>query len=296
MLPDKQINVALGILGGGGGGGASFILPVTRETETVNDAPIVIAPGGGGTAAVENHDFFDRVPRPGPANVSDDEQYILLINGQSISYPPYLNTQAAIGSRGYINNSMENVASASVRPGAGGGWSANEISTPVDGGVIGTETQFARGGQGCAGQLRNTDFIDHVSIRNVNGGFGGGGGQCGGGGGGGGHTGGSVFAAFHTVPSGGGYLLGPQETGYDINNFLQLSIDLNPGEDGFVDIVPVDCGCAYECDVYQETFNCVCPNDFQLTPNEVDCFQGRMNIVQKYTFVLIAHVRNVPLD
>ena len=116
---------------------------------------------------MEQHDFFVRVPRPGPANVSDDEQYILLINGQSISYPPYLDTQAAIGSRGYINDSMENVASASVRPGAGGGWSANEISTPVDGGVIGTETQFARGGQGCAGQLRNCLLYTSPSPRDA---------------------------------------------------------------------------------------------------------------------------------
>ena len=49
---------------GGGRGGASFILPVTREDEIVNNLPIVIAPGGSGSAALERYSFLDQqVPR-----------------------------------------------------------------------------------------------------------------------------------------------------------------------------------------------------------------------------------------
>ena len=269
----ENYNQLLGFVGGGGGGGASFILPVTRESESINNLPIVIAPGGGGTAAVERYDFFNHVPRPSLANMSDEEQYLLLINAQTALVPSILGVIR--GSRGYVNASRENILSPTLRPGAGGGWSSATSGIELDGGVLGSRTQFAIGGQGCFDQLRLTlDNNVQVPISNVNGGFGGGGGQCGGGGAGGGYTGGSVYAAIRFIPSGGGYFLGPQDAGYDNSSFTQLSVGLNPEEDGYVDIVPVDCGCAYDCTVYQETFKCLCPSGFQLNPNKVDCFQG----------------------
>lgn len=61
-------------VGGGGGGGASYILPVTREGEGVNDLPIVIAPGGGGSAAVERHDLFNDILRPSSDIILTDEE------------------------------------------------------------------------------------------------------------------------------------------------------------------------------------------------------------------------------
>ena len=259
-------------LGGGGGGGASFILPVTREGEMVNELPIVIAPGGGGSAAVERYNFSGTlVPRPSPAaNLTEEEEYFLLIDAQTALDPSIPGVQP--GTRGYLNNS--NVASNFLRPGTGGGWVTVGINQ--DGRALGSSAQFAIGGLGCFQQLGIP--INQIPVRNVNGGFGGGGGQCGGGGAGGGYTGGSVFGAARDVPSGGGYFLGPQSdpqgSTYDNTSFTQLSIDLNPGEDGFVDIVPVDCGCAYDCNVYQEAFQCFCPSGFQLNPNQVDCFQG----------------------
>ena len=271
QLPAGQGNAVLVISGGGGGGGASFILPVTRSTESVNGLPIVIAPGGGGTAAIERHDFFDRVPRPSSANVSDAEQFMLLIDGQDISSPSYLNIEE--GSRGFINNSADNIESSSIRPGAGGGWTSESIRSSFEGVAIGLDTQGAVGGQDCATLLRGS-FTPYVPIRNVNGGFGGGGGQCGGGGGGGGYTGGSVFASFNYIPSGGGYFLSPEQAGYDLNTTTQLSVEFSSEGEGFVDIVPVDCGCAHDCIVNQETFQCTCPQGFNLTPNGVDCYQG----------------------
>ena len=287
----SYFNEILGFVGGGSGGGASFILPVTRETETINRFPIVIAPGGGGSAAIERYDFFNEpgaVPSQNLAqNVSDEEQYLLLINAQTALDPSILGVLA--GSRGYINT--DNIASSSLRPGAGGGWTSTTSGINLDGGVLGLQSQFAIGGQGCSERLSNTiQNAVEIPIRNLNGGFGGGGGQCGGGGAGGGYTGGSVFGSARNIPSGGGYFLGPQSApqgaDYDNTSFIQLGIDLNPGEDGYVDIVPVNCGCAYDCTVYQdlEMFKCFCPSGFQLSPNEVDCFQGICSIHHNLTF------------
>ena len=288
----SYVNEILGFVGGGGGGGASFILPVTRQTETINRFPIVIAPGGGGSAAIERYDFFNEpeaVPSQNLAqNVSDEEQYLLLINAQTALDPSILGVPA--GSRGYINSGNIQ-AIATLRPGAGGGWTSTTSGINIDGGVLGLQSQFAIGGQGCSERLANTiQNAVEIPIRNLNGGFGGGGGQCGGGGAGGGYTGGSVFGAARNIPSGGGYFLGPQSApqgaDYDNTSFIQLSIDLNPGEDGYVDIVPVNCGCAHDCTVYQdlEMFKCFCPSGFQLSPNEVDCFQGICSIHHNLTF------------
>ena len=279
-------DIFFGFVGGGGGGGASFILPVIREGETVNRFPVVIAPGGGGSAAVERYEFFtDKVPRPSPANISDEEQYLLLINAQTALDPSILGVKEGTG--GYLNNS--NIDSSTLRPGAGGGWRSTGINQ--DGGELGPAPQFATGGLGCFQQAIN-DAIP-VPIRNMNGGFGGGGGQCGGGGAGGGYTGGSVYGAARDIPSGGGYFLGPQSAPqgsvYENTSFTQLSIDLNPGEDGYVDIVPIDCGCAHDCSVYQETFVCFCPSGFQFHPNEVDCFQG-MCFVRSHNSKLILNL------
>ena len=261
-------------VGGGGGGGASFILPVTREGEVVNNLPIVIAPGGGGSAALERYYFLDReAHRPGPANLTDKEQYLLLIDAQIALDPNIPGIEE--GTRGYLNSS--NFVSNALRPGAGGGW--RSVGINLDGGALGSAAQFAIGGLGCFQQLAASIAVQ-VPIRNANGGFGGGGGQCGGSGAGGGYTGGSVFGTYRTIPSGGGYFLGPQSTpqgsAYNNTSFTPLSIDLNTGEDGYVDIVPVNCGCAYDCTIYQdlEMFKCDCPDGFQLSINEVDCFQG----------------------
>lgn len=271
-LPVGKGNSVRAIVGGGSGGGASFILPVIRVNESVNNRPIVIAPGGGGTAALEKHDIFDMVPKPGLANLSEEEQFLLLINGQRNSSPSFDTADEFLGSRGFINVS---ITTPNIRPGAGGGWtSGSSSSTLSEGHAIGIDSQFAIGGQDCAIRLRSEVAGGYVPIRNVNGGFGGGGSQCAGGGAGGGYTGGSVFAATFFIPSGGGFFLGPQEAGYDVNNFVELDLKLNSEENGFVTIVPSDCGCSYRCIVYEEVFKCTCPDGFQLTANEVDCYQG----------------------
>ena len=269
MLPETERPFVQAIIGGGSGGGASFILPVFRANESFNRYPIVIAPGGAGSAAEERQEIFNEIDKPSPTNASSEEQLLLLINGQTSSYPSY--DMFVRGSRGFINESL---SSATIRPGAGSGWGAASSSTFSEGHAIGIESQFALGGQDCAIRLRGS-FTPYVPVLNVNGGFGGGGSQCAGGGAGGGFTGGSVVFSRFYIPSGGGYFLGPEEAGYDTNNFIENSLELNTAQlDGFVKIVPVDCGCSYDCIVYDETFECVCPTSFNLTPNQVDCFQG----------------------
>lgn len=122
-------------VGGGGGGGASYILPVTREGEGVNDLPIVIAPGGGGSAAVEHHDLFNDILRPSSDIIlTDEEQHIFLINAQTALHPSIQDVMVE-GSQGYINTSMVNI-SPSLRPGAGGGWSAVTSEFDQDGGAL----------------------------------------------------------------------------------------------------------------------------------------------------------------
>lgn len=143
--------------------------------------------------------------------------------------------------------------------------------------------RFAMGGLGRFQELQKWTAQLQIPIRNMNGGFGGGGGQCGGGGAGGGYTGGTVFASLRYFPSGGGYFLGPQSvlqgSAYDNTSFTQLSIDLNPGEDGYVDIVPLDCGCVDNCVIDQDMFQCSCSSGFQLHPNGMDCFQSKLSSV-----------------
>lgn len=48
--------------------------------------------------------------------------------------------------------------------------------------------------------------------------------------------------------------------------------------DGYVDIVLSDCGCVHECVVNEEAdqFECLCPEDARLAPDQSDCFKGEV--------------------
>ena len=111
-------------------------------------------------------------------------------------------------------------------------------------------------------------------LETVHGGFGGGGGQCESGGSGGGYTGGSVFSnRYFGIPGNGGFYNYFSELP---NDAVQLSVELNQEHDGFVEIVPADCGCEYECivDEEQDEFTCNCPENATLAPNGLDCYEG----------------------
>ena len=70
---------------------------------------------------------------------------------------------------------------------------------------------------------------------------------------------------------------------YTFENIPSISImeiSLN-SEDGYTDIVPVNCNCMGYCSMNEtdDTFGCFCPNDTQLAKDGFDCFSG------KYTYI-----------
>ena len=242
--------------GGGGGGGASMI---RLENEGgIQIFPFIVAGGGGGGASVLDLNFVNNVNFTHSENATLTEIYQEYVDGKIEEYDPVLSEHRT--ERGFVINTNNRTA------GAGGGYlNGNDESRRVDGSALIQEDAFAEGGRECVvTSLVPTYFTSEV------GGFGSGGGGCGGGGGGGGHTGGVVVGISNTIPGGGGHSFvsggstGPRIMGYSLNN----------ESDGYVDIVAADCGCVYECVLYEEDdqFECLCPNNTQLAPDLSDCY------------------------
>ena len=129
----------------------------------------------------------------------------------------------------------------------------------MDGRGFNMSDDFAEGGLPCS-----SDFETY-------GGFGGGGGGCGGGGGGGGYTGGSAIENTPVAPGGGGAsFVANSSSGEEV---ILLDSYNNDDAHGFVEIVPVDCGCTGSCVVHEsEQFECVCPENSVLAPDQRDCY------------------------
>ena len=244
--------------GGGGGGGASMI---RLENEGgLQVFPYIVAGGGGGGAAVLNLDFINTVNFTHSDNTTQSEIYQEFVDGKRDELDLVLSDR--LTQRGFIAQVSPDDRTA----GAGGGYvGGSDPLRRVDGSQLISEDAFAEGGRDCdTSSLFLTTFTAEV------GGFGAGGGGCGGGGGGGGHTGGAIVGAGNFVPGGGGYSfrvegsMSPETLGYDLNG----------DGDGYVDIVAADCGCVYECVVYEEEdqFECLCPNYTQLAPDLSDCY------------------------
>ena len=244
--------------GGGGGGGTSMI---RLENEGgLQVFPYIVAGGGGGGAAVLDLDFINDVNFSRSENATLTEIYREFIDAKAEDSDSVLSNRRA--EQGFV------VPSEGRTAGAGGGYlsGADDIRR-VDGSQLILEEAFAEGGTDCAvSSLVPTLFTAEI------GGFGGGGGGCGGGGGGGGHTGGAIVGAGNFVPGGGGYSF--KDGGSRRPRILELS--LNDEGNGYVDIVAADCGCVYECVVYEEEdqFECLCPNNTQLAPDLSDCYTG----------------------
>lgn len=245
-------------IGGGGGGGASMI---RLENEgALQTFPFIVAGGGGGGAAVLDLNVLDMVNFSRPVNATQEEIYQAFVDGKIEEYDPVLSNIRA--ERGFLAPETSQERS----PGAGGGYLNDLESRRVDGSQFLRQEAFGEGGVDCGTSSSPTSFASEA------GGFGAGGGGCGGGGGGGGHTGGAIVGTGNVVPGGGGY------------SFLQSS-RLNPlqvveygwnGEgDGYVEMVAADCGCAYQCFMYEEgdEFECLCPESAKLAPDLSDCFQ-----------------------
>ena len=254
--------------GGGAGGGGTLVRARNGNNKAIDDFPIAIVGGGGGTHSILDYDAVE--------DINIQTPFI----GNRLSYQVFINAHSRIndadygppGVRGVRTDSMNTVA------GAGGGYSAGVFqSIDVDGSALGREQNFAEGGLNCTQTFISTGR--HIPYSGVYGGFGGGGGACGGGGGGGGYTGGAILAAGVTIPGEGGYSL----TGNSITTSFRIYIivegTLNrEDDDGFVEIILANCGCVHTCFVNstEDTFECLCPNNTMLAPDLSDCFAGEL--------------------
>ena len=246
-------------IGGAGGGGASMI---RLENEGgLQVFPYIVAGGGGGGAAVLDLNFIDTVNFTHAVNATREEIYLEFVDGKREVFDLVLSDRQ--NQRGFIAPLSTDDRTA----GAGGGYiTGSEEARRVDGSQFIFEDDFAEGGRHCdTSTLVPTTFSPEV------GGFGAGGGGCGGGGGGGGQTGGAIVGAGNLVPGGGGYSFAQE----DVTIF---EYDWNNNGDGYVDIAPADCGCVYECLLYEEEyqFECLCPNGTQLAPDLSDCYHSEL--------------------
>ena len=248
--------------GGGAGGGASAVVLLRNDTE-LEDPPLVMSGGGAGTGAMYSHRFFT-VFYNATENLSEAIQ--IGLDGKELTYYVMYNT----GESGevYICDDFGCVDSdkPTFRPGVGGGWKSRASMTywSFDGGSF-TDLEPASGGHQCT----------TGPFEEVNGGFGGGGGGCSGGGGGGGYTGG---AAVRDTPLGcgeGGFsFVANSSSGKEV---VLLDSYTNDDAHGFVEIVPVDCGCTGSCVVYEsDQFECVCPENSVLAQDQSDCYKYGM--------------------
>ena len=229
--------------GGGGGGGASLV--VLLNVDTLVGLPLVMSGGGGGSGALY---LNGSIPVEMLRNISDAS----MLPGS--------------GNNGEVFTCIDygdctGGTKLSIRPGVGSGWKGDRSILAVDGHSFNIDDDFAEGGLPCS------------SDSETYGGFGGGGGGCGGGGGGGGYTGGSAIENTPLAPGGRGTLfVANSSSGEEV---ILLDSYTNDDVHGFVEIVPVDCGCIGSCVVYEsEQFECVCPENSVLAPDQSDCYNG----------------------
>ncbi len=244
--------------GGGGGGGSMLWAPNAQDNYTDEILPLIAASGGGGTSVVLDYTsiLVNSIPI---GNLTDREYYINWINGQPVI------VDALIGEN--FTGSVGNQPSMGIAAGYGSGWRFPESPSITfdieDGSLISQNENFSIGGQNCLPEATDP-FV------NVTGGFGGGGGGCSEGGGGGGYGGGWVLLNGNDIPGRGGYSI---FTGLDVT-----VLEPNSG-DGYVRIIPLDCGCSSgECNIVNDTFSCVCREGEELANNNVTCFKGTSSI------------------
>ena len=222
---------------------------------TERSLPYVVSGGGGGTSVLLNYAFI-RLP-----NTTAVQYYMDFINGK---YRFFGRSGLLLGSPGTRPNGVTLPTA-----GAGGGYlHEGHVALAIDGKSISRPTSFASGGADCA------DFHSQTNLpfKNVFGGFGGGGGGCSEGAAGGGYTGGSVLAASYAIPGEGGFSYRASV----VEDTMELP--LNDG-DGYVDIVPSDCGCVGECVVFEneDMFDCECnTSSGQLAPDGFGCYTSEL--------------------
>ena len=258
--------------GGGAGGGASMIRVQEHLTGSLHTWPLVVTGGGGGTASSMSFEFLDAlgiaIPPGANGDLSLQNRFTLFVDAKSSDRDYSISEEHDfVATRGYVSFIADIYRN---RPGAGGGY-LPAASLYQDGSALNKSTGFALGGYDC---LRySADLNRHTLIESAHGGFGGGGGQCQSGGSGGGFSGGSIFSGAFGIAGNGGF---SANISSGINIVQPLHIGFNEELDGFIEIAHANCECSYKCNIMYEVrkFNCICPNDFNLAPNEFDCFQG----------------------
>ena len=232
--------------GGGGGGGASLFRLYSSNPERFY--PIAVAGGGGGGASFENNSF---------SSYFKSNNYSI-----DASKPSDMNVSFSGGVVG------------SIAPGVGAGYFDDVGSRTTSSGDALSLT-FPVRPNGPEGGTDVCHIVHFDSFLPSQGGYGGGGAGCGGGGGGGGYNGGRVVINIGITQL-QDELQAPGEGGTAFVNpvgsyFTELP--LNDG-DGYVMLVPSDCDCTGSCIFYEnDTFECTCPNNTYLAPDEFDCFQ-----------------------
>ena len=223
--------------------------------DTKKSSPYVVSGGGGGTSVRLNYAVFVL-----PPNRTAEEYYMYFING---NYKFRGHSGLPLGSSGTRPNGVTTKIA-----GAGGGYfHEGQAALAIDGKSISRPNSFARGGVDCA----EFSSRSNLPFKKVFGGFGGGGGGCTEGGGGGGYNGGSVLTFSYDTAGEGGFSYRDSV----VEDAMELP--LNDG-DGYVDIVPSDCGCAEQCvlDTAEEMFDCTCVSPFSnLAPDGFDCYKGK---------------------
>ena len=240
--------------GGAAGGGASMVW--LRQSDGFAEQPLVVGGGGGGTPSVfpdpSTFDLVRGLLQFDSMNDSDNDMYQRFLNGKHSHYDKDTEgIQGTTGLRFVLNSTISGA-------GAGGGWINGGITSPTDGQSLSHDIRFAEGGHPCAVAEEFEIFED------VEGGFGGGGGGCGGGGGGGGYTGGTVFSGISFAGSGG--------YSYVQDSIEIVSVSSNNIGNGYIDIVPADCGCAGSCVITGDQFECTCPEGTSLAFDNNDCY------------------------
>lgn len=263
--------------GGGGGGGGSMLWETNSSEASFGFFPLVLAGGGGGTSRVLNYSIAETLSNAfnlttvNCSGVTSETCYRMLIDAR-----PQV-SDGAIGQTG-----VPGFRATDVLPiaGVGGGFFPGSSGLSQDGQQLGDIERFASGGFSC---LRGSIY-EASEFLSVTGGFGGGGGACVEGGGGGGYAGGNLLSLGSSVPGGGGF-----STVTGTRDVPEGDFSWNDG-DGYVDILPLDCGCVHQCMIYEEEneFQCTCPEGAQLAFDQNDCYEGMLwNIVQYSGFQFI---------
>ena len=237
--------------GGGGGGGASLL-----EFDRESVSPTVIAPGGGGAAALYNiTNFLSSLNMT--YNDSDDLE--ALYRNYTYGHAFETSSEEADGTNG-VRNYIP-----SAGPGAGYFVASTNLLVTF---------ALSTVGHGSLDCTENSVTPIQSLFPNTDGGFGGGGGGCNGGGGGGGYTGGSIIEDGAAIPG---------EGGYSWPDPPWPLVGYNDG-DGYVELFPESCGCTYNCTIYnQSSFECSCPSNTVLALNGFDCYkEGYVHVIATY--------------